>query len=256
MNKILVTGTTKGLGKYISDNLESDSFNREDKIEKFHQKTYDVIIHCAFERAGRKVTNENLYEYLNSSIHLTKQIINIPHKQFFYCSTVDVYPNIEEKIWKEEDPITLDDFHNLYGFIKLCCESIVLEEANNPVVMRLGAMLGKDIQPNSLMKIYQNITNKIGLSKESTFNYILHKDVLSFIENAVENNLSGCFNLTSSDKTTIGQSAQEIDNTIEWGNFSYQTANISNEKICASSPQFNKTSLENVRIFFDELNQN
>ena len=258
MNKklnILVTGTTKGLGKFLSRELDSECFGRDSKIEDFQKKRepYDAIIHCAFERAGRKVTNENLYSYLNSSLQLTKNILSIPHKQFFYCSTVDVYPLDDKKNWAEEDVIVLDTFHNLYGFIKLCCESVVLAEARNPVIMRLAAMLGKDIQPNGLMKALLKLTDRVGLSKESTFNYILHKDVLAFIKKAMAEAQSGCFNLVANENITFGNIIDKIESNIQCGDFTYLTGNISNSKIKLSAPEFAKTSEENIKIFCDEL---
>ena len=42
--KTLITGARSGLGKYLSEQIESDTLNREDNYDDFYRTEYDLII--------------------------------------------------------------------------------------------------------------------------------------------------------------------------------------------------------------------
>ena len=44
--KTLVTGAKSGLGKYLSEQIKSDTLNRSDELPDIGEE-YDFIIHCA-----------------------------------------------------------------------------------------------------------------------------------------------------------------------------------------------------------------
>ena len=45
--KILVTGTSRGLGNFLYQSLQCESFTRNDSVLSLKNK-YDLIVHCAF----------------------------------------------------------------------------------------------------------------------------------------------------------------------------------------------------------------
>ena len=44
--RTLITGARSGLGKYLSEQIESDTLNRSDELLDIGEQ-YDLIIHCA-----------------------------------------------------------------------------------------------------------------------------------------------------------------------------------------------------------------
>ena len=44
--RTLITGARSGLGKYLSEQIESDTLNRSDELPDIGEQ-YDLIIHCA-----------------------------------------------------------------------------------------------------------------------------------------------------------------------------------------------------------------
>ena len=85
-NKILITGTTSGLGKYLYENIpNSISLNRKDT---FIDNNFDVIIHNAFSPQGANKNDiKDYYKYINDNILLTKKLVDIKPKKFIYIST-------------------------------------------------------------------------------------------------------------------------------------------------------------------------
>jgi hypothetical protein len=44
--RTLITGAKSGLGKYLSEQIKSDTLNRSDELPDIGEE-YDLIIHCA-----------------------------------------------------------------------------------------------------------------------------------------------------------------------------------------------------------------
>ena len=109
-NRVLVTGTNSGLGKYIASQIDCSVLTR-DNSESVLKKSYDTIIHCAFN--SRKNVND-YYDIVRDNIFLTKDLCKIEHNKFVFISSIDVY--------QEED--------NLYKISKLMSESIVKKNGN------------------------------------------------------------------------------------------------------------------------------
>ena len=66
--KILVTGTTRGLGKYLAEHYKCDTYNRGDEIPR---QFYDTIIHCAYDHDKYPNDDACLHEvFLNRYSHL------------------------------------------------------------------------------------------------------------------------------------------------------------------------------------------
>ena len=88
--KILITGTSSGIGRYLKDHLICDSFNRSSSYNVNQNNTYEIIIHCAFNM-NRLENHENFYEYLEDTLTLTRSLTSIKHKLFIFLSSIDVY---------------------------------------------------------------------------------------------------------------------------------------------------------------------
>lgn len=252
--KLLITGTTSGLGRYLHENLDSISWNKDtsDKEKALIKKEgVDIIIHCAFN-SSQRVTSDSLYEYIKDNVFLTKELIDIPHKRFIFISSIDVYPN-DNKKHREDEIIDTNSVQGIYALTKLISESLVKNRSSNYLILRCSSLLGKYSRKNSLIKIIKEESPILTLSPNSSLNYILHADVLKFIQSAIKNNLQGTYNVASSENITIFQAAALINKKIQFGSFTYNAGKVNTKKIIKISPVFKKTSKEVITEFLNVI---
>jgi nucleoside-diphosphate-sugar epimerase len=183
------------------------------------------------------------------NIGLTQKLLSIPHRKFIFISTSDVYPKVNVKC-HESDEFLLESVSGLYGISKLMAEAVVKNTTPNHLILRPTALLGRDARPNSLYKILFVDKPAITLSHASTFNYVLHEDVLDFIRIAISEDITGTYNVASSSNICLGDVASEFKLQPEFGNFTYQSPQIDNTQIVKKCQIFSKSSLDNIRRFY------
>jgi nucleoside-diphosphate-sugar epimerase len=253
---ILITGTDSGFGKYVHSKLGGLAINRKTEsavIEKVMTEGADIIIHAAFNPKEPHSSNE-LYGHLEDNIFLTQKLTTITHKKFIYISSVDIYPKrYSNDLHSETDIISVKEADSFYAVTKLMAESIVMRKSTSPLILRCTALLGIDSRRNSLMKILFNEDPVLTLSGDSNFNYVLHSDVLSFIQLAIRNCLTGVYNIASSTNISLQEIAAEYGRKVTFGTYTYCTGNICNQKALTVLPAFLKTSLEVVSQFWEEV---
>lgn len=248
--KILISGTSSGLGKYLFETFDGIAYNRQTSKDQYNQliKTgVDVILHCAFN-SSKFVDSNNLYSYLNDNVLLTEKIIEIPHKKFIFISSVDVYPK-DEKTHIEDEVIDINSVRGIYALTKLMSESFIKEESPNYLIVRCSSLLGKYARKNTLIKIITEEKPIVTLSSDSSLNYILHTDVSEFIKLAIEKNLQGIYNLASSKNISLSEIASLLKKKVSFGDYVYNVGNINNTKASNLLPVFKKTSKEIVVEF-------
>lgn len=246
--RMLVTGASSGLGKYLCDHFGGVGFFRNsslsDLMKVAHQQPFKVIIHAAFN-PRQDINTTNLPGYLDDTIFLTKKLLEIPHQTFIFISSCDVYPK-ESELCQEDQEIELKKVDSIYGITKLISESLVKEQANNPLILRPTALLGECTRKNSLIRLLTEKNAALTLSKKSTFNYVLHSDIAEFIERALHSQLTGIYNIASSKNVDLEEIAAMFHCAAHFGDYTYQTGRIDNHKATAILPKLSHTSLENV----------
>ena len=248
--EILTTGVRSGLGRYIHENLGGVGLTRQQsgkEFQKIKNRGVDTIIHCAFNTA-RGINSESLFSYLEDNVFLTKELVSIPHQKFIFISSIDVYPK-SESVHSESEVIEVDSVDGIYAITKLISESIVKQHCPDFLILRCSAFLGKYSRRNSLLRIIEDENCVLTLSGESEFYYILYPDVLEFIKYAIDNGLTGIYNVASSDSITLSEVADILGKKVEFGSYKYGVGKIDNSKISAVFPAFNKTSKEVIRQF-------
>lgn len=252
----LISGTTSGLGKYFKGQLNAIEYSRKlgfDESLCQGVRPFKAIIHCAFN-ANHKVSYSSIQQYVDDNVQLTQKLLKIPHKKFIFISSSDIYPR-KETVWCEEDDFQISEVDNIYGFSKLFSEALVKSHSENHLILRPTAFLGTDARMNSLMKVLSNTTGALSLSPQSSFNYILHTDALAFIHRAIENNLTGIYNLAANTSITLGEVAELFNNKINFGSYTYKVSNLSNEKVKKVCNVFDCTSLDNIKRFKSYLGE-
>ncbi len=247
---VLVTGNQSGLGKYISREFGASGLDQdlpEEERKRLLARGAEVIVHCAFS-AARGVDTDLLGKYYQDNIRLTYEVASCPHKIFIYISSLDVYPK-DGKIYSEDDQIPLDDIHGLYPLTKLISESIVRKYCPRHIILRPGALLGKDARPNSLTRIAFEENCALTLSGDSRFNYVLHRDIFDFIVFAIERKVTGVYNVAASESITLGDIARMLGKEVRFGTFHYDVGEFNTQKITSLFPRFRKTSREVIEEF-------
>jgi nucleoside-diphosphate-sugar epimerase len=212
--KILLTGASGFLGKYISNSLNRlgyavDTIGRspEDNIQIdlcFLKESidirYDVIIHVAAKAhiIPRNVDEERMFYEVNlkGTRNLLKSLAHSP-KYFVFISTVSVYGILQGLNIDESYPRNAED---PYGKSKILAEEELekwsLKENVTTTILRLPLLIGHDPKGN-----LQTIINAIkrgyylNIGKgEAKKSMVLAEDVADFIPKAMI--YGGIYNLT------------------------------------------------------------
>jgi len=250
--KFLATGADSGLGRFLGEALSIYSITRdtsEAEFTKLGRMTWSGILHCAFNNK-RPLFDGDLYGYYADNIELTRRLMSYRCRKFIYVSSVDVYP--EEEYTGENIAIAMDSVKGIYAFTKLINEAMIRKEHKNHLILRASAMLGPYSKDNSLIRIARERRSKLTLSGSSTFNYVLHADVLAFIHRALKLDLSGTFNIAASDNICLKDVAGLMGRQVRFGSHVYRTNRIENSKAAAVCDVFKNTSRDNIARFLRE----
>ena len=169
-------------------------------------------------------------------------------KKFIYVSSIDVYPKNNNK-HTEMEVIDVNQVSGIYGVTKLMSESIVENLSPNFLILRCSALLGRDARENSLIKIIKEKNPTLTLTADSTFNYILHKDILEFIKIAIGNDLQGVYNIVSSENITLSRLVKLLGKKVNFGDYIYNVGKIDNKKVAELLPSIKKSSEEVINKF-------
>src|SRR4051812_18016707 len=115
MDKILVSGSDSGFGKFVCTKLHAMPWTRattSGEEAKLRSEGVDAIIHCAFNSA-KKVPLTDLAAYYADNVLLTARLLRIPHKLFVFISSVDVYPS-DFKLATEDSEVDCTQCSGVY----------------------------------------------------------------------------------------------------------------------------------------------
>lgn len=268
--KILITGSNSGLGRYLIESLGGVGWDLDTskQVKAKLQKTgVEIIIHCAFN-LSREITTDNLADYFSTNVLLTQELLKIPHQRFIFISTVDVYNSSKARIsssaypkdkikHKEDEVIDVNKVEGMYPITKLISEAMIKKGSKQYLILRCAAMLGKYSRKNSLIRLIEDPKPILTLTSNSEFNYVLHTDVGEFIQKAIEQNLTGIYNLTSTGDVKLSEVVRLLNKKkVKFGKFKYNGGKVNNKKALTVSPTFKKNSKQVIREFIQLLYKN
>ena len=200
--KILITGTGRGLGKFLLKQFSTaHTITRKDN-PKDYIELYDVIIHCAANVTHLTWEDDIPYSYYHDNVFLTKQVVSIPHKRFVHISSIAAVPSAHKVNEHTTSP---------YGITKRISESIVKEHATDYLIIRPTGLLGKEMKANTFQKILRG--ESIALTADSIMNYVLYDDVLDLINS----NIRDVVTLSANGSITMQEVAQLVEKDIKFG---------------------------------------
>lgn len=248
MSSCLVSGANSGLGKFLASALKTTPLTRDNQTAILAlAEPVDCIIHCAFNRTALPGSPAHSHDnYL-----LTENLLGIPHRQFVYLSSIDVYAS-DQKEHDEEELLDSTQASNDYSRCKLANEELVLKQGQRPVILRPASMIGPGMRPNNLTKLITQKHPQLSLTSHSTLNIVTYEHVLQFLRAASAQGLMGVFNLCSTEGATIKDYADALTKSPVYGDFTYNVAVASNRKVTQVVPELHKTSLQ---IFSEYLSQ-
>lgn len=227
MTKFLVTGINSGLGKYLYENLPNSLGLDRNNFNLIKNEDYDTIIHCAFNKENIITDYE---KYLDDNIFLTQRLKNLSYTNFVYISTVDVY---------QENP-------SMYAHFKRFSETLLDE---NDLVLRCPMMLGNTMKPNHATKLLYNI-DSLGLSGDSTFNYILMDDLVEFFVSGDYKQHKGIIDFVSNGLVKLEDVKNHFNSTTKLGDYTYQNNLEYSNPIFKLNEKYNKSSFDKLKQYF------
>ena len=248
--KYLISGTHSGLGQFLLSELGGEAWDRDCRF--CEDDFYDVIIHCAWPPRAPE-GHRSIKKYFNDTYGISCKLLSLKHKKFVFISSVDVYSRNGDDSICEDSEISLDSSISNSGYHKLLVESVVQEKSNSYLIIRTGAILGHAMRSNTLKKIIECKNPKISLSQNSTFNYILQKDLKDFIKTAIDSDKTGIFNFVSTGNVKLSDLASKLNKLVKWGGYTYKTPFVSNAKVALFCSAVQKTSMAVVEVFLSEI---
>lgn len=235
MHKILISGASSGLGKFLLSSFKADQYDREalkPKNNDFPRTGYEIIIHVAFNMPNN---HETEIDYKNSHLKLADNLLSIPHRKFILISSVDV---VKEKVKS-----------NWYGEAKLDVENLCLQKGTNPIILRCGAMFGPSMRKNQMLKIALGDNIKLTLARSSKFYLISYEDVASLVKKKL---VTGKYYLISKKLVSLSEVAEYFGQMPEWGSHEYTPPQLDPEiKILYPITQLSKDPLKWLREFIE-----
>ena len=243
--RVLVTGTSSGLGKALRRAFDAEALDRralEVDLPRLVRSTFDVIVHCATD-ARKELPAHELPAYRDSNLTLTERLLDVPHQRFVYVSSQAVYPS-DGRPWSEDDALQLNSEITLYGVFKLLAEDVVRRRARCPLVLRPSSLVGAEGRANNIMRILRREPGCLFLSGACPYNLVTYSQVEHFIRESFEKGRSGTFNIGSTDWSTLQEIAGHLGVEVEFGEHVYSAPRADLSKVHATTDIFNATTLE------------
>ncbi|MGZ3690554.1 MAG: NAD-dependent epimerase/dehydratase family protein [Pseudobdellovibrio sp.] len=242
-SRILVTGTSSGLGRFLKEKLKADEIHHADIDQNLPgaSRPYDIIIHCAFTGPQNTEKDENL-------IYLRK-ILSIPHNKFIFISSSDVYPQGRLDC-NENDEIDLNSLKNVYSQQKKMCEDLIVNNESSYLILRPVSLISKEHMSLNLKKLISEAQPHLTLTADSSWNFVTYEELYKCIELLKSN--QGVFNVARSSSVRVSEVAQSLRKNPEYGKFQYKVASLNNNKILQFMPELKESSGDFVKKWIAE----
>ena len=219
--KYIITGSSGQLAKAFIEYFKKENINffapseqdlditDKNKILKIIQEYKpNVIINCAaYNNVELAQTDNSTAIMINkTAVQYLSEISNAHNIKLVHFGTDYVFDGKKNDFYTEED--TTNPL-NEYGKSKLCGESEALKYKNN-LVLRLSWVIGNGKQ-NFLYKLsnWLQKTSKLNISCDEISIPCFTFDIVKYTMLAINKNLNGLYNLTSSGKCSRFELAKE-----------------------------------------------
>lgn len=236
--KILISGTSSGLGRYLLKRFNGYKFYRKSMNQQISNTKWDLIIHCAFDSKTFDIVNSE--KYIQDNIANALYLSNLKGKKIF-MSTAQVYEKNKLTKRSEIDYINPKKL-SIYPLSKYICEQFFDDQ---DIVLRLGSIIGNNMRKNTVFKLLNIKKPKISLDKTSKFSFVTYDEIFEIINLLLNKKKSGIFNLLRDDYTTLEQIQKifKVGN-VKFGRYHFDVTKASNFKICKIKNLKTNSSIE------------
>ena len=232
--KILISGTSSGLGKYLYKKLHGTKYNRNKCISYYKKTFWDLIIHSGF------YSGKDKKKYIENIKH-TSLLSELNYKKMIFISSTAVYEGTKGKR-DERKIINFNKKHNSYAKSKLMCEKIIFKKKQ--LIIRLGSIIGKEMRKNNIYKLKNHKKPKLTISQKSVYSFVNYGEIIKFIKIALKKNLSGIYNFLRTDYQYISKISDKLNKNVAFGKHIFRCTKASNDKIQKLIDLNKKTSNE------------
>ena len=243
-NNMIITGTGSGLGKYLRKYFEAYGLVRNSSLDLINNES--VVVHCAYN--NKKLTNDKGLELYEDNVLLTERILKKSPAILVYMSSIEVYLD-KEKNNHEDDDLKDSKYSDLYAEYKYLSECLIKNYSTKNIIFRMPLLLDHESRDNTVKKVIDSYDGKLSLNEKSNFYCISYDDVAKTINDLLENNIFGTFNLCPNKKITLNQIKKLAQTDPRFGDYVYESPNIDNQKIKSVVKYFDKTSEDTVLEF-------
>jgi nucleoside-diphosphate-sugar epimerase len=237
--KILVSGASSGLGKFLFNKFNAVRFNRKSNNKKSLLETnWDLIIHCAFD--SKTFDIKNFEKYMKDNIANSLFLSSLKGRKIFMSST-QVYESNKLSLRSERDYIDVKKL-TLYPLTKYTCENFFKD---TDIVLRLGSIIGEGMRKNTIYNILNTKLPKIYLNKNSKFSFVSYEEIYEIILLILSKKRRGIFNVLRNDFISLNKVAKKFNiSKIKYGKHTFNATIADNDKILKIKNLKNKSSLE------------
>ena len=172
-----------------------------------------LIIHAGF------YTGDN-EKQIKEAIEISKNISSLKAEKIIFISSIIVY----------------DKKKSNYKQSKIICEKF-FKNKKNSYILRLGALIGKEMRHNTISKILLEKNPKIGLSKKSKYSFTSYNEIYILIKKVILQKKIFITDFLRRDFVTLNKIALELNKKVKFGNFTFN---------CIDVPDKNKIHFENI----------
>ncbi len=240
--KILISGSSSGLGKYLLNKFKAVKFNRNLYQKEIINTRWDLIIHCAYNSKTFNIINAE--KYMNDNIANSLYISGLKGKKVF-MSTTQVYESNKLRSRKETDYIDPKKL-SLYPLSKFVCEKFFEKK---DIILRLGSIIGEGMRENTIYNLLHTKLPKLNLNQNSKFSFVTYQEIYETIQLLVNNKKEGVFNVLRNDFISLKQVSKKFNiSNVKYGKYSFHGTKADNKKISKIKNLNNKTSLELLKF--------
>ena len=240
-NKILISGTSSGLGRYLFDHIPSTKYDRKKKYNYYNKKQWELIIHCA------SYSGNDILETAESIKH-SFILSNLKAKKFIYISSTIIYEFYDKNNHKL--PIYNQKNISLYCKSKIISEKFFSSEKS--LILRMGSIIGPNMRKNTIYKLLFESNKKINLSSKSLYSFIDYEEVKDFILFSQSNKLFGIYNFLRNDYITLKNISKHFKKKNKFGNINFYCTKASNKKIKKYVDLTSNSSLDILNKYYKE----
>lgn len=198
LNRIAIIGDTGLIGSHLKKELNTSHLFNSSNIDLFDPYVVDTIdneINTIIFLAG----DPRMFYFVDkpakcfrNNYELIKNILKKKQTRFVFLSTVCVYRDIH--IFSKSKILGWNPVSTFYGISKLMAEYELKLNIKDYCILRLSTPFGKGMRKGPLFDILSNNETYVNLNSKYSFLHL--DDIISAIKHVIENNISGCFNLT------------------------------------------------------------